>query len=194
MSVNVNQLARSRTNWPAWNQRARIKRVTTEGNLVPNEYACGGEAVRVSPRHVKNGVNFRVRPENPVAFFAGWCYEAGLLPTRLTPEECEQEAVQAILDELWEAHKHHFSKLESPFAACDTATVPSPRTGFSFNIAQFLVEPLGTVHSSKGNGAASFGGHVPTNGQNLDAIRKKIEDLRAKSGRPDANAPIKGKK
>jgi hypothetical protein len=194
MAVNIHQLARSRTNWPAWKLRAKIKRVNAEGNLIPNEYACGGEAVRVSPRFVKNGVNFRVRPENPALFFALYCYERGVLPIRLSPAECQEEWALEILDEFWEENKHRFPKLESPFAASDTATTPSPRTGFSFNIPQFLVEPIGTVHSSKTNGAAAFSGPVPTNGENHEALRKKIEELRAKAGRPEGNAPAKGKK
>src|SRR5262249_24060913 len=91
MSVNINQLAQSRTSWPAWNQRAKIKRVNAEGKLIPGEFACGGEAVRVSPRYLKNGASFRVRPERPAMFFMFWCHEHGLLPTPLTAEELEAD-------------------------------------------------------------------------------------------------------
>ena len=192
MAVNIHQLAGSRTNWPAWNLRAKIKRVNAEGKLIPNEYACGGEFVRVSPRFVKGGRTYRVRPERPAMFFMFWCLEHGLLPTPLTAEECEADWAVEILDFIWNAEKHSFFKLASPFASCDHATQPSHRVGFSFCVPQVLVEEVGSV---RGNGTPrAMIGAVPSNGQSLEAMKRKIEEMRAKAARPEGNAPTKGKK
>ncbi len=192
MPVNIHSLANRRA-WPHWNLRGRVKRVDSHGNVVENEYAFSGEFVRISPRFQRGGQHFRVRPERPAAFFAAWCYENSLLPTPLTPEECEQDWALELLDPLWAANKHLFYKLESPFAACDHETQPSHRNGFSFNIAQVLVEEAGAV---RGNGTARgmLGGAVASNGQSHDALRKKIEEMRGRAGRPDTNAPAKTKK
>jgi hypothetical protein len=192
MSVNLSNVAASRTSWPAWNLRAKIKRVNAEGKLIPNEYACGGEFVRVSPRFVKGGRTYRVRPERPAVFFAAWCFEHGLLPTPLTAEECEADWAVEILDFLWNAEKQSFYKLESPNAACDDATKPSPRVGFSFCISQILVEEVGSVRGSKGSHGGMMPAHVQGNGENHEALRKRIEEMRAKAGRPEGNT--KGKK
>jgi hypothetical protein len=66
--------------------------------------------------------------------------------------------------------------------------------GFSFCISQILVEEVGSVRSSKGSHGGMMPAHVQGNGENHDALRKKIEELRAKAGRPEGNAPSKGKK
>jgi hypothetical protein len=194
MQQNVKSLAPSRSSWPAWNLRGRIKRVDAQHNIVEGEYAFGGEFVRVSPRFQRGGQNYRVRPERPAAFFAAWLSEQGILPTRLTPEEAESEWGLELLDPFWAQYKGHFYKLESPNAACDLGTQPSHRTGFSFCILQVLVEAAGSVRGTNG----SHGGRMPVdvrgNGENHEALRKKIEELRAKAGRADANPPTKGKK
>lgn len=195
MAVNIHQLARSRTNWPAWNLRAKIKRVNAEGNLVPNEFAFGGEFVRISPRFVKGGQTYRVRFERPAAAFAAWLYEHGILPTQLMPEEAESEPGLELLDAFWDKYKAHFFKLESPNAASDMGTRPSHRTGFSFCILQALVEEVGSVRSGKGSHGGMMPAHVQGNGENHEALRKKIEEMRAKAGaRPDQSTPAKGKK
>src|SRR5262245_63908770 len=98
MSLNLNTLAASRCGWPAWNKRARLRRVDSQRNVIPGEYACNGEHLRVSPRYMKNGACFRVRPERPAAFFAAWLHERGVLPTLLTAEECAQEWALDLLD------------------------------------------------------------------------------------------------
>jgi hypothetical protein len=173
--------------------RGRIKRVDPDGNVIENEYAFGGEFVRISPRFTRGGQHFRVRPERPAMFFMYWCYEHSLLPTPLTAEECEADWAVEILDWLWNAEKHAFYKLESPFAACDHATQPSHRIGFSFCVLQILVEEVGSVRSN-GTPRAMIGA-VPSNGQSLEAVKRKIEEMRAKSGaRPDQSTPTKGKK
>src|SRR5689334_912771 len=76
------------------------------GTVLEGQYACNGEAVRVSPRYQRNGQNYRVRPERPAAFFAAFLYESGVLPHLLTSEECEQEWALALLDPLWEQYRH----------------------------------------------------------------------------------------
>jgi hypothetical protein len=192
MAVNIHQLAGSRTNWPHWNMRGRIKRVDADGNVIEG-YACGGEFVRISPRFQRGGQHFRVRPERPAMFFMFWCYEHGLLPTPLTAEECEADWAVEILDWLWDVEKQAFYKLESPNAACDVGTQPSLRGGFSFCISQILVEEVGSVHTSKGSHGGMMPTHVQGNGENREALRKKIEEMRAKAGRPEGNPP-KGKK
>src|SRR5262249_13671119 len=142
--------------------RGRIKRVDSHGNVIENEYAFGGEFVRISPRFTRGGQHFRVRPERPAMFFMFWCYEHSLLPTPLTAEECEADWAIEILEFLWNTEKQAFYKLESPFAACDS-TQPSPRVGFSFCLPQVLVEEVGSVRSN-GTPTAMIGA-VPSNGQ-----------------------------
>lgn len=163
--------------YPNWNTRAKVRKVDEAGNVVQGQYGCGGELVRVSPRYQKNGTNYRIRPERPAIFFAAWAFEHGLLPMQLTPEECEQEDVLQLLEQLWEACKGHFPKLESPYAACDDATVPSLRVGFSFNIPQLLIESVGSVKPTPG----TSGNSIP--GPNTDlaiALRQKVDQLRAR--------------
>jgi hypothetical protein len=192
--MNLSKVAASRTNWPAWNLRGRIKKVSSQGDIIENEFAFGGEYVRISPRFVKGGRTYRVRPERPAMFFMFWCFEHGLLPTPLTAEECEADWAVEILDWLWNAEKHAFYKLESPFAACDHATQPSHRVGFSFCVPQVLVEEVGSVRSN-GTPRAMISSAVPSNGQSLEAMKRKIEEMRAKAGaRPDQSTPTKGKK
>lgn len=194
MPVNLSKVAASRTSWPAWNLRGRIKRVSSQGDIIENEYAFGGEFVRISPRFQRGGQNYRVRPERPAAFFAAWLYEQGILPTRLTPEEAESEWGLEMLDPFWAKYKGHFYKLESPNAACDVGTQPSHRTGFSFCILQVLVEEAGSIRSSNGSHGGMMIAHAQGNGENHDALRQKIEAMRAKAGRPDGNVPPKAKK
>lgn len=190
MPTNLNSLASSRTSWPHWNQRGRVKRVDSHSNIIEREWACNGEFVRISPRYVKNGSTYRIRPERPAAFFAAWLYERSLLPMLLTGEECEAEWALEILDPLWAAHKGNFFKLESPNAACDHATKPSHRVGFSFCILQVLVEQVGAVRGSNGVHAGMMSSGALGNGDN-EALRKKIEEMRAKAGRTDSTPPKK---
>jgi hypothetical protein len=184
-----------RREYPNWNQRGRIKKTDGEGKILPGEFAFAGEVVRVSPRYQKNGTNFRVRPERPAYFFSQFLVENGLLPVPLTPEECEAEWALELLDPLWEQYKGYFPKLESPFAASDTTVVPSHRVGFSFNIQQLLVEPIGMV---KTNGKPAFRTAVNGSAPNpsiFDAMRKRIEEQRAKAAatKQDPPAPTKKK-
>jgi hypothetical protein len=194
MSVNLSKVAASRTNWPAWNLRGRIKRISSQGDIIENEYAFGGEFVRISPRFQRGGQNYRVRFERPAAAFAAWLFEQSILPTRLSPEEAESEWGMEFLDPFWSKYKGHFFKLESPNAACDLGTRPSHRSGFSFCILQVLVEEVGSIRSSNGSHGGMMLAHAQGNGENHEALRKKIEEMRAKAGRPDGNAPPKGKK
>jgi hypothetical protein len=193
MPVNIHSLANRRA-WPHWNMRGRIKRVSSQGDVIENEYGFGGEFVRVSPRFIKGGRTYRVRFERPAAALAAWLYEQSILPTRLSPEEAETEWGLELLDPFWAKYKGHFFKLESPFAACDDATQPSHRVGFSFCISQILVEEAGSVRSSNGSHGGMMPAHVQGNGENHEALRKKIEELRAKAGRPEGNTQAKGKK
>jgi hypothetical protein len=183
MSVNLSSLATHREKWPTWNQRGRIRKVSKNGDLVPSEFAFNGEVVQISPRYMKNGSNFRVRPERPAAFFAAFCHENELLPTQLTADECDQEWALELLDPLWAANKHRFFKLESPNAACDVGTQPSHRNGFSFCILQVLVEEMGGARTARSApGTRLFGGGGGTNGQAMEATKRKIEEMRARTG------------
>jgi hypothetical protein len=193
MTVNISEAA-SRSSWPAWNMRGRIRRVSAEGNIIEGEWACQGEFVRISPRFQRGGRNFRVRPERPAIFFAAWLFEHGVLPALLTPEECEQEWALDMLDPLWATHKGHFFKLESPNAACDQATAPNHRTGFSFCVLQALVAETGSVRSSNGSQGGMMVANVQGSGESQEAFRKKIEEMRARAGQPNATKPPKGKK
>jgi hypothetical protein len=193
MPVNIHSLANRRA-WPHWNMRGRVKRVSSQGDVIENEYAFGGEYVRISPRFVKGGRTYRVRFERPAAAFAAWLYEQSILPTRLSPEEAESEWGLELLDPLWAKYNGHFYKLESPNAACDVGTQPSLREGFSFCISQILVEEVGSVRGSNGSQGGMMPAHVQGNGENHEALRKRIEEMRAKAGRPEGNVPAKGKK
>jgi hypothetical protein len=194
MPVNLSNVTASRTSWPAWNLRGRVKRVSSQGDVIENEFGFGGEFVRISPRFVKGGRTYRIRFERPAVAFAAWLYEHGILPTQLMPEEAESEWGLELLDPFWAKYKGHFYKLESPNAACDLGTQPSHRTGFSFCISQILVEEAGSIRGSKGSHGSMMPAHVQGNGENHEALRKRIEEMRAKAGRPEGNAPTKGKK
>lgn len=188
-TLNVSNLASVRREYPNWNTRARIRKVDEAGNLVQGQYAYGGEVVRVSPRYQKNGANFRIRPERPAVFFATWCFEKGLLTTLLTPAECEQEDVLQALDTLWEGYKGYFPKLESPFAACDLSTQPSLRTGFSFTIAQVLVEAMGIVKAMPGTSTVSVPGPNAGLSDIADALKQKVEQMRARTSTGSSAPP-----
>lgn len=192
--VNIQNLGAARREYPNWAMRGRLKKVDDEGNVLDAQSACGGEMVRISPRFQRNGQHYRIRPERPAAFFAAFLHESGVLPTALTPEECDEPWALELLDPLWEQYKGHFYKLESPFAACDGNTVPSHRLGFSFNVPQILVDHVGTVKSNGPrpltNKAVSVG---PANSSVADAIRKRIEEMRARTGKAETTAPAKKK-
>ncbi len=180
--VNINNLNGIRREYPSWNERGRIRKVDEHGNFLEGQHAFGGEVVRISPRRLRNGANYRVRPERPAAFFAAFCAESGLLPTPLTPEESESDWGLEVLQPLWDAYKHHLPRLESPFAACDSATEPSLRAGYSFCLLQVLVELIGTARPSTSGPAA----RPAVNGSGLssrllDHLRKKIEEGRARA-------------
>jgi hypothetical protein len=196
--LNVHTLARARRDYPTWNTRARIRKVDESGNVVQGQYAYGGEHVRVSPRYQKNGTNFRVRPERPAVFFAAWAFENGLLPTALTPEEAESPAGLELLQPLFDEYKGYFSKIESPFAACDQATEPSLKVGFSFNIYQVLVEPAGSVKPVNGAARALSMSPVGNGDVARDAIKKKIEEMRSRTATAAPTSalpfPLKNKK
>jgi hypothetical protein len=194
MSVNLSNVAASRTSWPDWRLRGRIKKVDKYNNVLEDQWDCCSEYVRISPTFRLNGRTYRVRPERPAVFFAYWLYERGILPERLTPEEAASEAGLELLDPLWERYKAHFFKLESPNAACDS-TQPSHRVGFSFCVLQAQVELMGSVRSSKGSHGGMMPAHVQGNGENHEALRKKIEEMRSRAGaRPEQSTPAKGKK
>jgi hypothetical protein len=193
--VNVHQVANSRREFPNWNLRGKIRKVDDQGNIVEGQYAYGGELVRVSPRYQKNGTNYRVRPERPASFFAQFCVEHGLLPTALTAEEAESDLGMEILQPLWDSYKSFLPKLESPYAACDVATEPSLKVGFSFCVMQILIEQIGSIRPSgtKPMLKVSVNGSAP-GPVILDSLRKKIEEMRARnSGRQEATTFTKKK-
>jgi hypothetical protein len=192
MPVNLSNVAASRT-WPAWNLRGRLKRVDENNNVLENQWDCRSEYVRISPTFRLNGRTYRVRPERPAAFFMAWLYERDILPTLLTPEEAESEWGLELLDPFWAKYKGHFFKLESPNAVCDS-TQPSHRVGFSFCVLQAQVELMGYARGSKGSHGGMMPAHVQGNGEHHEALRKRIEELRAKAGRPEGNTQAKGKK
>ena len=195
--LNVPRVAGVRRDYPSWNTRAKIRKVDEAGNVLPGQHAYGGEAVRVSPRFLKNGTNFRIRPERPAVFFAAWCHENGLLPNPLTPEEAESAEGLELLEPLWDSYQQYFPKLESPFAACDEATQPSLRVGFSFNIFQVLVEPIGTMKSAARPGNRMVAPTALGNGAAIESIAQRLAAMRARSngsataGQP---TPTKSKK
>jgi len=188
--LNVNKVRRE---FPHWNAQGRIKKVDESGNVLEGQYAFNGELVRISPRFQRNGTNYRVRPEHPAAFFSAFLFENGLLPTALTPEECEQEWCLELLDPLWEQYKGYFPKLESPYAACDLATTPSHRVGFSFNLMQILVEEIGSVRTNVARPAFRPSANGTSNPQAVEAIRKRIAEMRARNGAQETAVPAKKK-
>jgi hypothetical protein len=190
--LNVNTVARRQ--YPNWNLRAKVRKTDDQGNILPNEYAFGGEIVRVSPRFQKHGTNFRIRPERPAFFFMQFCVENGLLPVALTAEECESEIGLEILQPLFETYKQYLPRIESPFAACDQVTEPSLKEGFSFCILQVLVDQIGTVRT-----AANRSTPRPTPSPStttagaFDNIKKRIDEMRARTAKPESPAPAKKK-
>ena len=192
IQVNINKSVRRE--FPHWNSQGRIKKVDDQGNVLEGQYACNGELVRISPRFQRHGTNYRVRPERPAAFFAAWAFENGLLPTALAAEECEQEWALELLDPMWEQYKGYFFKLESPYAACDLATVPSHRVGFSFNVMQVLVEGIGTVRTNVARPAFRPSANGTTNASMFERMKTRIEEMRARNGtRQETVVPAKKK-
>ncbi len=175
MSVNFRSVQGPARDLPDWRRRARIRRTDPQGLVVADEYACNGEYVRVSPHYRKTGRTYRVRPENAPAFFAAMLHEAGLLPELFTAQDCADEEVLSLLDTLWPDSQHLLPSLESPVAASDHGTEPSPRAGFSFTIAQALVEFVGLAAS--GPAASTAPAADPAR---MDALRRKVEEIRAK--------------
>lgn len=191
--LNVNNVRRQ---YPNWNLRAKIRKVDEQGNILPDQYAFGGEAVRVSPRFQRNGANYRIRPERPAYFFMQFCVENGLLPVPLTQEECDSQAGLDILQPLFDSYKQYLPRLESPFAASDQATEPSLKDGFSFCIPQPLVDQIGTVRTtaSRATPRPMINGSAPS-ASVFENIKRQIEAMRAKSApQPEAPAPTTGKK
>lgn len=191
--ANIHDGKQGGRQFPSWNMRACVRKTDDQGNIL-DENAYNGEIVRVSPRYQRHGVNFRVRPERPAAFFAAYCYEQGLLPTLLSPDECQQEWALELLDSLWEDNKFAFAGLESPYAACDQGTTPSHRIGFSFVVLQILVQQLGAVRSVPGKPTFRPTGNGTSSHQDMDAIRRRIEEQRARGAAGTGNGANPGKK
>jgi hypothetical protein len=166
--------------YPNWYTRARVRKADAQGT-VTDGHAFNGELVAVSPRFQRNGMNYRVRPERPAAFFAAFCYENGLLPELLTPEEAASDWGLKLLEPLWLRHKNVFMLLGSPFAACDD-TVPDLRVGFSFNIRQKVIEVVGSIKPSAAR--STFRPAVvgqPNGAIDLEAARATIAAMRAQA-------------
>ena len=189
MTVSIHDLQRQQRTFTSWHQRGRIRKVDDQGLVQPGQFAAHGEVVQISPRYQRGGTNFRVRPERPAAFLAAWCFEHGLLPELLTAEECQDEAILHLLDQLWARCRSSFPQLGSPLAASDDSVEPGPRTGWSWNILQVLIEPTESIRTVARtrtfrpvvNGASA--------GPDLaDTARRTIEALRART-RANGHAP-----
>lgn len=189
--MNVSNTSNGHREYPQWHAQGKLKKADAAGNILEGQYACNGEIVAISPRYQKNGVNYRVRPERPAAFFAAFLFEHGLLPELLTPEESTQNWALELMEPLWERFKTRFPLLGSPFAASDILTVPSLRVGYSFNIAQVLIEHIGSLKPTSGRPSTyiTTNGNGHSNPVDLEAARRTILAMRARSHSVPATKP-----
>lgn len=194
MPVNFHNVQNTLRELPDWRRRARIRKTDAQGLVLAEQYACNGEYVRVSPHFKKTGKTYRIRPENAPAFYAALLHEAGVLPELFTAEDCADEEVLCLLDSLWPETQYLLPSLESPVAASDQGTQPSPRVGFSFTIAQALIEFVGLAASGTTGPAAPAADPA-----RMDALRRKVEEIRARQRqaaeppRPAASKPSRRK-
>lgn len=157
-----------------WTTRAKVRKATTSGEVVPNEFSFGGELVRVSPRFRNTGNgNFRVSPERPAAFFAAFCVENAIIPA-MTAEEAESDAGREVLAPVFAACVQYFHGLEPTGTEKDSQA--DLKTGFSFLVPQVLVQKIGFAD------VASRAAIQPTVNAALAAdVAKKLEEMRAKA-------------
>lgn len=179
MQFNIHQ-ADGRRDYPAWNTRVRILAVDPDGNARENEFDFNGEVFQRSPRFVRGGHTYRLRPERPLAVLAALAYKVKLLPTLLTAEEAQSDWGQELLIPLWPHLCRRFQNISSPLADKDTSVKPGPVNGWSFTEMQILCRECGTAGSSNGPSRPNL--VIDVNQQTLDAALAKINEMRQRAG------------
>lgn len=191
MQFNIHN-GNGRRDYPSWNTRVRILAVDSEGNAQENEFDFNGEVFERSPRFIRGGHTFRLRPQRPLAVLAALAFKVKLLPTLLTAEEAQSEWGQELIVPLWPKLARRFESLSSPLADKDTSVKPGPVNGWSFTEMQILCRECGVGNGSSNPSRSSF--TVETNQQTLDAAMAKIQEMRTRSNGTTAQAPTAKKK
>jgi hypothetical protein len=178
-----------RRDYPAWNTRVRILAVDAEGNARENEFDFNGEVFERSPRFIRGGHTYRLRPVRPLAVLAALAFKLKLLPALLTAEEAQSEWGQELIVPLWPQLSRRFDNLASPLAEKDRSLKPGPVHGWSFTELQILCRECGVASGSSSQSRPSL--TVETSQQALDAAMARITEMRQRaSGNP---APTKKK-
>src|SRR5262249_14545722 len=118
-----------RREYPSWNTRVRILAVDAEGNAVEGEYDFNGEVFERSPRFIRGGQTYRLRPLRPLAVLATLGFKSKLLPAILTAEEAQSEWGKELIIPLWPQLSRRFANLASPLAEKDSTVQPGPLAG-----------------------------------------------------------------
>jgi hypothetical protein len=137
-----------RRDYPAWNTRVRILAVDAEGNAVEGEWDFNGEMFERSPRFIRGGHTYRLRPVRPLAVLAALAFRLKLLPALLSAEEVQSEWGQELIVPLWAQVSRRFDNLASPLAEKDRSVKPGPVHGWSFTELQVLCRECGVASGS----------------------------------------------
>jgi len=181
-----------RREYPSWNTRVRILAVDSEGNAVEGEYDFGGEMFERSPRFIRGGHTYRLRPVRPLAVLAALAFKLKLLPALLTAEEAQNEWGQELIVPLWPQLSRRFDNLASPLAEKDRSLKPGPVHGWSFTELQVLCRECGVASSSSSPTRPSL--TIETNQQTLDAAMAKINEMRQRATSNGSPSPAPSKK
>jgi hypothetical protein len=180
VEFNIHQ-ANGQRDYPAWRTCVRILAVDAQGRAREEEFDFGGEVFERSPRFLRNGQTYRVRPQRPLAVLAALAFKKKLLPSLLTGEEAQSEIGQELLTPLWPRLVRLFPNLASPLALKDESLKPHPVHGWSFTIPQVLCRECGVNTAPSGRNHSSSGLDFNVSPQALEAAAAKIAELRAKS-------------
>ncbi len=183
-----------RREYPSWNTRVRILAVDSEGNAVEGEYDFNGEVFERSPRFIRGGHTFRLRPVRPLAVLAALAFKLKLLPALLTAEEAQSEWGQELIVPLWPKLARRFDNLASPLAEKDHSVKPGPINGWSFTELQVLCRECGVASGPSSPSRPSL--TVETSQQALDAAMAKITEMRQRANGANGSlspAPTKKK-
>jgi hypothetical protein len=137
-----------RREYPSWNTRVRILAVDAEGKVRENEFDFNGEVFERSPRFIRGGLTYRLRPQRPLAVLAALAFKVKLLPALLSPEEAQSEWGKELITPLWPQLSRFFDNLASPLAEKDQSVKPGPVNGWSFTDLQFICRECGVASSS----------------------------------------------
>jgi hypothetical protein len=181
-----------RRDYPAWNTRVRILAVDAEGNARENEFDFNGEVFERSPRFIRGGHTYRLRPLRPLAVLAALAFKLKLLPALLTAEEAQSEWGQEMIVPLWPKLSRRFDNLASLLAEKDRSVKPGPINGWSFTELQIICRECGVASGSSSPSRPNL--TVETSQQALDAAMAKITEMRQRASSSPNPAPTTKKK